>query len=53
MEYQKTTKVSENSKQNDSEKVSNENDKQIPKKRYTSPEERQKVIDNLTSIIIV
>ena len=27
--------------------------KEIPKKRYMSSEERQKVIDNLRSIIIV
>ena len=26
---------------------------EIPKERYMSPEERQKVIDNLRSIIIV
>ena len=37
--------------------LTNENDKEmlkeIPKVRYTSPEERQKVIDNLRSIIII
>ena len=27
--------------------------KEIPKERYISPEERQKIIDNLRSIIIV
>ena len=27
--------------------------KEIPKERYTSPEERQKIIDNLRSLIIV
>ena len=27
--------------------------KEIPKERYMSPEERQKIIDNLRSIIIV
>ena len=31
----------------------NENDKEIPKGRYISPEERQKIIDNLRSIITV
>ena len=31
----------------------NENDKEIPKERYISPEERQKIIDNLRSIITV
>ena len=36
-----------------SETVTNENDKEIPKERYISPEERQKIIDNLRSVIIV
>ena len=27
--------------------------KEIPKERYTFPEERQKIIDNLRSLIIV
>ena len=53
MEYQKITKVSKNSQKNNSEVVTNENDKEIPKERYISPEERQKTIDNLRSIIIV
>ena len=51
MEYQKITKVSKNSQKNNSETVSNENDKEmpkeIPKERYMSPEERQKITDNL------
>ena len=47
MEYQKITKVSKNSLNNNSETVTNENDKEIPRKRYISPEERQKIIDNL------
>ena len=42
MKYKKTTKVSKNSQQNHSETVTNENDKEIPKeipkKRYISPE---------------
>ena len=50
MEYQKLTKVSKNSQQNNSETVTNENDKKIPKERYISPEERQKVVDNLSII---
>ena len=37
--------------------LTNENDKgmskEIPKERYLSPEERQKIIDNLRLIIIV
>ena len=47
------TKVSKNSQQSNSETVANENDKEIPKERYISPEEKQKIIDNLRSIIIV
>ena len=53
MEYQKITKVSKASRKNNSETVTNENDKEVPKERYISPEERQKIIDNLRSIIIV
>ena len=65
MEYQKTaeatsnfifdkiTKVLQNSQQNNSEKVSNKHDKEIPKKRYVSPQERQKIIDKLRSNIIL
>ena len=53
MKYQKITKVSKNSQQNNSETVTNENDKEIPKERYTSLEERQKNIDNLRSIIMM
>ena len=48
MEYQKISEVSKNSQQNNSETVTNENDKEIAKK-----EERQKIIDNLRSIIMV
>ena len=46
MEYKKITEVSKNSQKNSSETVPNENDKEIPKERYTSPEEEQKIIDN-------
>ena len=53
MKYQKITKVSKNSQQNNSETVTNENDKEIPKERYISLEERQKNIDNLRSIIMM
>ena len=48
MEYQEITKVSKNSQLNNSETVTNENDK-----GYVPAEERQKIIDNLKSIIIV
>ena len=45
MEYQKITKVSKSPEQNNSETVTNENDKEIPKeipkKRYISPDKRQ------------
>ena len=53
MKYQKITKVPKKLQQNNLEKVTNENDKEIPKERYISPEERQKIIDNLRSIIVV
>ena len=51
MEYQKVTKVSKNPQGNNSETVTNKNDKEMPKEflkgRYISPEERQKITDNL------
>ena len=53
MEYQKITIVSKNLQQSNLETVTKEKDKEIPKENYLSPEERQKVIDNLRSIIIV
>ena len=43
----KITKVSKNSQQNNSEVVINENEKEIPKERYISPEKRQEIIDEL------
>ena len=43
----KITKVSKNSQQNNSETVTNENDKEIPKGRCISSEERQEIIDEL------
>ena len=45
MEYQKITKVSKNSQQNNSEIVTNRNDKEITKWRYISLEKRQEIID--------
>ena len=47
--------VSKNSQQNNSETVTNKNDREIPKENYISPEDRQKIIDidNLRSDIIV
>ena len=42
--------VSRSSPQNDSETITNEHNKEIPKERYISPEERQKIIDNLRLI---
>ena len=50
MEYQNITKVSNNSQQNNSENVTNEEDKKLPKERYISPEEIQNIVDNLRSI---
>ena len=46
----KITKVLRNSQQNNSEKVTNENDKEISKERYISSEKREKVINNLRLI---
>ena len=43
----RVTKVSQNSQQNNSETVKNENDKKISKEKYISPEERQETIDEL------
>ena len=44
------TGVSKNSQQNNSETVTNEHDKEIPKERHISPKQRQKIIDNLRLI---
>ena len=49
------TKASRTSPQNNSETVTNEAenielDKEIPKERYISPEQRQKIIDDLRLI---
>ena len=41
------TEVLRNLQQNNSETVTNKHDKEVPKERYMSPEERQKIIDNL------
>ena len=46
----KIIKVSKTSKQNNSETVKNENDKEIPKERYISPEERWKIAAGLRLI---
>ena len=43
----KITKLSKNSQQNNSETVTNEHDKEIPKERYVSLEERPEIIDEL------
>ena len=42
--------MSENLQQNNLETVTNEHDKEIPKERYISPEEREKTIDKLRFI---
>ena len=44
------TKVSKHSQQNNSERVTYEHDQEIPKERYISPEERQKIIDDMRLI---
>ena len=43
----KITKLSKNSPQNNSETVTNEHDKEIPKEKYISPVESQEIIDKL------
>ena len=43
----KITEVSKNPQQNNSKTVTNEHNKEIPKERYISPEERQEIIDEL------
>ena len=40
----RTTKFSKNLQQNNSETFANKNDKEIPKERYISPEERKKLL---------
>ena len=49
----KNAKVSRSSPQNNSETIANKHDKEIPKERYTSPEERQKIINDLVFNIII
>ena len=43
----KITKPSNKSQQYNSETVTNEYDKEIPKEKYVSPKERQEMIDEL------
>ena len=43
--------VSKNSQQNNSETVINEHDKEIPKERHISSDQRQKIIDNQRLIV--
>ena len=44
---ERIAKVSKNSKQNNSDTVTNEHEKEIPKERYISPEERQEIFNEL------
>ena len=46
----RTTKVSKNSQQNNSETVRKENNKERPKETYLSPKKRLKFIDDLRLI---
>ena len=43
----KITKISKTSQENNLETATNEHEKGIPKEKYISPEERQKIIDDL------
>ena len=52
MEYKKIKSFKKFTR-NNLETLKNDNDKEIPKEIFISPEERQKIIDNLISIIIV
>ena len=45
-----STRVSKNSQQNNIGTITHENDKEMPKERYISPEKRQEVIDDLRLI---
>ena len=47
---ERSKEVSKISQQNNLEMLTNESNKEIPKERYISPEERQKVIDDLTLV---
>ena len=42
--------ISKNSQQNNSETISNDHDREVPKESYVSPEERQIIINNLRLI---
>ena len=44
------TKFSKTSPQNNLETVTNEHDKEVPKERYITSEEREKIIDDLRSM---
>ena len=44
------TKVSQSLPQNNSETITNEHDKKIPKERYIYPGKRQEIIDDLRLI---
>ena len=45
MGYQKIIKISKKSQQNNSETVTNKNDKEIPKERYIAPEEKRLIME--------
>ena len=48
--FDKITKISRTSPQTNSQTKTKEHDEEIPKERYISPQERQKVIDDLRLI---
>ena len=49
MEYQKITNLPKNLQQSNPEKVTNENNKEIPEEKYISLEKRPQIIHNLDS----
>ena len=53
MEYQNIGKFQKIHNKIIQKKITNENDKEMPRERYIPLEETQKIINNLRSIIIV
>ena len=47
IKFKRITKVTKNSQYNNFETVTYVDNKEIPKERYTSPKERQEIIDKL------
>ena len=50
VKYKKWCAISKNLQQNNSETVTNEDDKEVPKESYISPENRKETIDDVRLI---